>query len=248
MNDINWFQILLTTIIQSPVIAWLTKSFFSSYFQEKAKNLATKQDIGEITKEVEQVKIEFTKEVELVRADIQFVNTAKINVKSAERDALLEVNLKYSAWLATMMNLSIANLNPNNFMIVNEMYSEVKRAHLEYDLAEAKLHLFHTDEQLLRAKLEAFEKTLELEYMIIHFLNDMFEKLYFLNFYLDSVPKNQMKVDAQWLQEQIEKSQKDLHNKKNQFYQKRAELLNQVHPLRVTLVSLLRTRLYTVMN
>ena len=38
------------------VLGWL---FASSYFGEKAKNLATKQDIAAITREVEQVKDEF---------------------------------------------------------------------------------------------------------------------------------------------------------------------------------------------
>ena len=39
----------------------LLRSFFPSYFSEKGKNLATKEDIGEITAAVESVKEDYTK-------------------------------------------------------------------------------------------------------------------------------------------------------------------------------------------
>jgi hypothetical protein len=38
------------------VVGWLVKSYIPSYFSEKGKNLATKEDIEEITRKIEQVK------------------------------------------------------------------------------------------------------------------------------------------------------------------------------------------------
>ena len=38
--------------------AWLLKSYFPKYLEEKGKNLATKEDIEEITRKIEGVKAE----------------------------------------------------------------------------------------------------------------------------------------------------------------------------------------------
>jgi hypothetical protein len=43
-------------LIAALVIGWLIKSFMPSYFSEKGKNVATKEDIEEITKKIEGVK------------------------------------------------------------------------------------------------------------------------------------------------------------------------------------------------
>ena len=45
----------------SGVVVLLIRSFLPSYFSEKGKNLATKEDIGEITAAVESVKEDYTK-------------------------------------------------------------------------------------------------------------------------------------------------------------------------------------------
>ena len=43
-------------VVAALVVGWLLKSYFPSYFAEKGKNLATKEDIEEITRKIEQVK------------------------------------------------------------------------------------------------------------------------------------------------------------------------------------------------
>lgn len=48
----------------------LVKSYLPGYIGEKAKNLATKEDIADITKNIEQVKVEYAKQLELYRSDI----------------------------------------------------------------------------------------------------------------------------------------------------------------------------------
>jgi len=42
------------------VIFLLLRAYLPSYFKKKGENLATKEDIAEITKQIEQVKMEFT--------------------------------------------------------------------------------------------------------------------------------------------------------------------------------------------
>jgi hypothetical protein len=50
--------ILTIQILILILLGYLFRSYLPAYFEEKAKNLATKQDVGEITREVESVKAE----------------------------------------------------------------------------------------------------------------------------------------------------------------------------------------------
>jgi hypothetical protein len=47
-------------IFLSLVIGFVVRHLLPSYFSEKGKNLATKEDISEITKKIEEVKMEFS--------------------------------------------------------------------------------------------------------------------------------------------------------------------------------------------
>lgn len=48
------------------------KNFFPSYMDEKGKNLATKEDIEEITRKTEEVQQEFKEKIELFSSDVRF--------------------------------------------------------------------------------------------------------------------------------------------------------------------------------
>lgn len=50
----------------------LVKNYLPSYFDEKGKNLATKQDIEEITRKTEEVQKEFKEGFELFSSDVKF--------------------------------------------------------------------------------------------------------------------------------------------------------------------------------
>jgi hypothetical protein len=60
---------ILTIVIFIGVGLFL-RSFLPSYFDEKAKNLATKEDIGDITDEIEKVKFNYSKEVEQLKTEL----------------------------------------------------------------------------------------------------------------------------------------------------------------------------------
>jgi hypothetical protein len=58
-------------VLGSLLVGWLlVKVYFPSYIGEKAKNLATKEDIADITNKIEQVKVEYAKQIELYKSDI----------------------------------------------------------------------------------------------------------------------------------------------------------------------------------
>ena len=52
------------------VLIFLVRGYLPTYVTEKGKNLATKEDIAEITRQIEGAKAEYTHELEAVRAAI----------------------------------------------------------------------------------------------------------------------------------------------------------------------------------
>ena len=81
-----------------------------SYIRKKGDNLAIKEDIGEITRTVQEVKAEFAKETEILKANLQTISDerhirfSKLHEKRAEvveelYDRLCEYNWAVSAFL-----------------------------------------------------------------------------------------------------------------------------------------------------
>lgn len=70
-QDMEWVYIILNIILFLFTIL-VIKKFLPSYFEEKAKNLATKQDIEIITRKTEEVQKEFKEGFELFSSDVRF--------------------------------------------------------------------------------------------------------------------------------------------------------------------------------
>lgn len=66
-------------IIGFIVLGFLLKNFWPKYFEKKGENLATKEDIGEITKIVEEVKNKLALELELQKISYSGIHKEKIN-------------------------------------------------------------------------------------------------------------------------------------------------------------------------
>lgn len=62
MNLFTWAILLVGGL--------LLRNYLPAYFQEKGKNLATKEDIREITDRVEAVRVHYARQVELYKHEI----------------------------------------------------------------------------------------------------------------------------------------------------------------------------------
>ena len=112
-------------------------AFLKSYFQKKGKNLATKEDVEEITSLVESVK-----------SQLQFSLQAKLSLRAEEHQALVDYFSKYSAWLSAITNCSIAGINKDNASRLGEIRSQLDVHHRDFDLAAGKMELFVENEEI----------------------------------------------------------------------------------------------------
>ncbi len=117
-------------------------AFFKSYFSEKGKNLATIEDIGRITSEVEKIKTEFLKETEKLKFDLQYANQLKFSLRTEELKAIYDCYEKYYVWLNTLLSFDISNDDQKCLIDLENLY-------LAFQLSEAKLDLMVNDSKII---------------------------------------------------------------------------------------------------
>lgn len=99
-------------IIGAGITFYCLKSFLPAYFSSKAQNLATKEDIGYITNEIEQVKLNYAEMLEEVRSDHQLKLASIQREKNLKKEVYLdsvEALMKYQSSLTLLSDLDTSN-------------------------------------------------------------------------------------------------------------------------------------------
>lgn len=149
---------LILSLSTSAILALIL--VFKSFFSEKGKNLATKQDIGEITKKVEEVKVLYLKEIEELKSELQTSVHHKNKLTDLSIDTLLEL-------YDTILKLTIVNLKKSYHELnINNIEEEIFNLHTETDKLFWNFHiLYHkliiyitNNEELLVSLIELMKK------------------------------------------------------------------------------------------
>ncbi|MEX1013994.1 MAG: hypothetical protein WDZ80_02430 [Candidatus Paceibacterota bacterium] len=126
-------------------------AFFKSYFTEKGRQIAVKQDIEEITTKVESIK-----------TDLELYKGNKLNLITEERESILRFLDSYHEWRTTIVLNSpylIIN-NPNNYHTINENFNS---HHHVCQQNIDRLALFFDDETFPEIKKKLMLKMLDLQ-------------------------------------------------------------------------------------
>lgn len=96
----------LAWVLISFVGGLVVRSFLPSYFQEKGKNLATKEDIAEITRQIEAAKSGFAEALELQKARHQLRGAALERRLQTHQDAFV-------LWKGMLDAMGTAEVHPH---------------------------------------------------------------------------------------------------------------------------------------
>jgi hypothetical protein len=118
--------ILQTTLDALLIIAAMAKT----YANEKAKNLATKEDIAEITRQVEEVK-----------NNLQFKNQLKLSLRTEEKKAIVDCYEK-AHLLKNKATLNYFGFGTDNYDEIDQIIFTLNASYDEYLLVEAKMLLY----------------------------------------------------------------------------------------------------------
>ncbi|MBS1634602.1 MAG: hypothetical protein JST26_01680 [Bacteroidetes bacterium] len=152
----NHTEVILLATQALLLLGSLYLIFFKSYFSEKGKNVATKEDIEEITTKVETIKSDFDRQTEYLRHHLQLENQVQMLLLTDLKAAITSAYENFYLWLETSYNMYIES---NEF----ETKGQVKKAEEDMQVAEhnfskslARLELYADDARLneIIARLE----------------------------------------------------------------------------------------------
>ena len=112
----NLLQIIIDIIL---IITLLYIAFFKSYFTEKGKNIATKEDIGYITKEIETVKNE-----------VKYFNQIKFEISKEKKEAALDYYNQASFFVDyTTKIVDVLLNNQTDLKLISKQIEDIRFQH-----------------------------------------------------------------------------------------------------------------------
>ena len=135
--------IILEVLILLGIFSIFTfKKYLFSYSVEKGKNLATKEDVEEITNKIENIKLDYAQQLEAARAEL----SSQINTHGFRYEKEYEVLNELTSHLVDVRNAAL-NLRPMlDFVDPNKSKDEIKNERLQV-FYEARRELFFIREK-----------------------------------------------------------------------------------------------------
>lgn len=147
------YVIYVAIAVLSFIAGLFIKSYFPSYFSEKGKNLATKQDITGITDKIESVRFEYLYKLEDIKTELSFTEKQKSRIKEKENDILLGFFEK-CALLEEKLLYNFGNLTYTEKSYPVEYQKSIDNLFWEIRISRTRLHLYLPIEHDLQTKAE----------------------------------------------------------------------------------------------
>lgn len=123
-------------------------AFFKSYFQEKGKNLATSEDIEELTLKVESVKQNFIEKNASLKAKLDLLTNLQINHKNEERNSIIDFHKNIKSWISLLTEPSPILVDSYDNQEINTKIHHYEVLFNKVIGAEALLELYVDDDKL----------------------------------------------------------------------------------------------------
>jgi hypothetical protein len=197
------------------IIRYLIKNTVPAYFTEKGKNLATKQDIEDITQKIESVK-----------AKINVASQSEIALTAQRYNALIALHTNYWLWLSTIIHPPLEADIKDVEQDLQRNIRELRQAYQQFVAAEALVRIFLFREPRLLDVISGLKReTYLVSQKQIGHLSSM-------AFAAKDVAQQELGITTSQDQEQlfayreafsqlVDECAKDISNRLNQFTEKR---------------------------
>jgi hypothetical protein len=139
------------------VVGFLINNFLPSYFNEKGKNFATKEDIKEITDKIESVRFEYLGKLEGVKSELSFSEKQKSRIKEKENEVLLNFFEK-CADLEQKLIFNFGNLTKTEEMYPIEYQKYVDNLFYEIRISRQRVFLYLPIDLQIQIKAEVISQ------------------------------------------------------------------------------------------
>jgi len=121
---------------------FIFRKYLLSYSSEKGKNLATKEDISEITTKIETVKHDYANQLESTKAEL----SAQLNTHSFRYEKEYEILSELTALLVSLRDASVSLRPAFDIKSPDKTEAEIKNERLQR-FVEAQRDIYHAREK-----------------------------------------------------------------------------------------------------
>ena len=168
-------QFILPVLMMAAVLllTLLIKNFFPSYFNEKGRNAATKEDISEITHLIESVKTDFIHETEKLKAELQLDFSFRLGLMKEERLTIINLHESFSTLINCLIDFSMSGTDADNNLELKEYMKKISNLEERVTFNISKFEILIGDKSILIAinklSLKLREKLIpELNMFLLH--------------------------------------------------------------------------------
>lgn len=160
LNIMDIIPSILTALVLL-VAGWWFKNYLPNYFNEKGKLLAQKEDIEEITKKIESVKVEFTRDTEYLKSGLQRLINVEVSHRNEERAALISFYSTCSQWVYSLLDINFSAYNRTNVKDILDKRNLIEKFYSETGIAQAKVKLLVKDDEIISLTAQLWVRILE---------------------------------------------------------------------------------------
>lgn len=130
------------------IIIGLYLALFKSYFTEKGKNIATNEDIEELTNKIESVKQKFLEKNASLKSKLDLLTNLQIGHKNDERNALTAFHKSFSNWINVLTTSSFGLVDDYNNEEISKKIFELEIIYKDVQASQALLMIYIEDKTL----------------------------------------------------------------------------------------------------
>ncbi|MDO8945536.1 MAG: hypothetical protein Q7U88_00085 [Desulfocapsaceae bacterium] len=214
-------EMTIQILIQSSIfiILLVLNYIFTSYFRQKGKNLADKEDIQQLTKLVEEVKSSFLHETEHLRANLNLITSIETSIQSEERNAIIEL-IKCCTELINLCFIPARLIREDKLIELEEHRRQLDIGFSELLVKESMFDLFITDAELHRLKKKLITNIITNQYTASY--NFIVEIINILTAIQNKVDRSKIGEDYN----QYVEKYRDFCNKNTAFYKETESIRN----------------------
>lgn len=153
--------------------------FFKEYFKVKGFNLAQKEDIAKITREIEGVKQEFNTKNTLLNAQLQHIISNQIQHSNEERNSIIKFYDTYSKWVNSgLLDIEVFKYHRNNIEELTEKKRSLDVMYYETRMMQDRIDLLVEDREVYKASLMLVTETLKTNHALLPLLLELEQNLH----------------------------------------------------------------------
>lgn len=151
----------------------IINKFWGQYFSKKGENVAMIEDIGKITKIVEEIKADLSRDTEILKAEMSLRSQHILSLKLAEREAILDFQYKATHWINLLCNAKVANYNTQEVPDLESWHNELLQMKSNLDALRDQLMMIIRDTEFLSMSHDLSKFNLDFQEYIDQSLMDL---------------------------------------------------------------------------